>query len=327
MDLFDTCFDTIVRYVMIPFGHNLVTEALRAGILRAFFARARRQCTLQVQHLLDSTIVIFTASVIYLSVLSQMHDSIKDLKFPVNQDSFKGFGLSTKWEVFWAMLQQRFDAMKAYLTRKSVSKACDNVACGVILPRTRFQHCKGCLTSIYCSASCQATDWRQGGHRDACESLLQLRLGEPEGVSSRDKSFLRVLVHADYLEMKQTIIIQEVYHRRTFSSPDVLPYVLFDYSRPYVPCFVTVGAVSGLASTWKHHVSRARESGRRMRLHVMQVADGGCTQEWVFPLRTAGPEVALAVEHLAINRAVDLMSREMAARIEGILSLAAVEIH
>ncbi|KAJ7027025.1 hypothetical protein C8F04DRAFT_99893 [Mycena alexandri] len=139
------------------------------------------------------------------------------------------------------MLEQRFSEMKAYLTREIVSKACDNVVCGVILLRTKFQRCTGYLTSIYCSPSCQATDWREGGHRDSYQSLLRLLLGsspphdiyslnlisraeEPGGVSSRDNSVLRVvLVHANYLEMMRTILVQEVYHQRAF------------FSRPYCP--------------------------------------------------------------------------------------------
>ncbi|KAJ7183464.1 hypothetical protein C8R46DRAFT_1344292 [Mycena filopes] len=325
MDLFDTCFATIFRYVMTPFGHNLVTQALRAGILPAFLERARRPCTPQMQHVLDSTLTIFVASVVYLSVLSQMHASITALPFAVNHNSFKGFGLSTRWKTFWTVLQQRFGLMRTYLARQTVSKACDNVACGVILPREQFKRCAECLTTIYCSPSCQAIDWRHD-HRDSCQSILRMRLGEPEGVTSRDRSFLRALIHADYLEMKRTILIQEVHHLRAHvpgtSAPAVLPFVVFDYSRPKVACAVEVGALPTLAANAWAHVNG---TGRQIRAHAMQVTDGGSTHQWVFPLRAAGPEVGLAVEQLAGSRMV--VGAEMAARIQAIMSLDVVEIH
>ncbi|OSX78413.1 hypothetical protein BU14_0109s0013 [Porphyra umbilicalis] len=35
-------------------------------------------------------------------------------------------------------------------------------------PSHRLKHCAGCRVAVYCSPSCSATDWRAGGHKQAC---------------------------------------------------------------------------------------------------------------------------------------------------------------
>ncbi|KAJ6506206.1 hypothetical protein C8R47DRAFT_111084 [Mycena vitilis] len=323
--LFDTCFSTIIAYIMVQLGHNLVTEALRAGLLHAFFSRAQRPCSNSAIKILESALIIFTASVVYLSVLKQLLKSIKELDFVADSRSLRGFALTHSWEPFWWMLKQRSGVMEDYLEREPPLRACDNLTCGAVRPKTDFLRCAGCLTLIYCSRQCQAIDWKRGGHREACGSLLHLRLDEPKSVSSKDKSFLRYLIHAEYAEQKKSILTKEVHALRA-TSLAALPVVRFDYSRPYIPCSIDVGSPVALDAKWSEYVSRATNSRGRLRLHTMQVTDGGLTREWMFPLRHATEEMSVGVQLLAMNQTI--VGPEIGARVQFLMDMKdIVEIH
>lgn len=91
------------------------------------------------------------------------------------------------------------------------------------------------------------------------------------------------------------------------SNPGTEFYIRFDYCTPYSPCEVSIEAISSfeLASDiWRCHTKRARESGGRVQIHVMRIADGGCDAIWVFPLYSATAERREAVQALAAQTAV-----------------------
>ncbi|KAJ7884941.1 hypothetical protein B0H13DRAFT_1889775 [Mycena leptocephala] len=292
IDLFDTCFSTILRYIMLQLGHNLVTQALRAGFLQDSGEDARLQT------------------------------SIKDLKFAVKSKSLRGFPLSETWDVFWWMLHQRLNVMAEYLDRGLSFKACDNLAASSFCVSTLNS-----LTPQSVRQQCQAVDWKDGGHREACRSLLLLCLDSPTNVSSRDKLFMCFLIHSDYLEQKKGILVKEVQClRATLLLPSVLPYIRFDYSRPFIACEVDVGTAGTLDDKWADYVSRAGQSGGRLKIHLMQVTDGGYTRDWLIPLRAATEEVVVGVELLAMDRTV--VGREIAARVHTLMETKdIVEIH
>lgn len=129
--------------------------------------------------------------------------------------------------------------------------------------------------------------------------------GPENNVARRDRSFLHALLDDDYSKLKQSILMKELAYIR--SNPGTEFYVRFNYCTPYSPCEVSIEAVSSfeLASDiWHYNTKRARESGWRMQIHVMRMADGGCDVICVFPLYSATAERREAVRAFAAQTAV-----------------------
>ncbi|KAJ7192563.1 hypothetical protein GGX14DRAFT_479902 [Mycena pura] len=291
-------------YLTTPFGHNTFTQALRAGLLRAILAWGRMNPPKpQTLEQLDYVLEPLSMSLVFLSILSQLRTAVTELEFPIDGHTFRGFPISEKWEAFWSILQSRWALMDIHLKREkgTVKSGCSNAACCLIAPRSELKLCSGCKEGIYCSKECQKFDWRHGGHRAMCD-----KIGGPEySVARRDRSFYHALLDDDYSKLKQSILMKELAYMR--SNPGTEFYVRFDYCTPYSPCEVSIEAVSSfeLASDiWYYNTKRARESGGRMQIHVMRMADGGCDAMWVFPLYSATAERREAVQALAAQTAI-----------------------
>ncbi|KAJ7189203.1 hypothetical protein C8R46DRAFT_1056805, partial [Mycena filopes] len=80
--------------------------------------------------------------------------------------------------------------------------------CGLIAPKSRFRRCGGCQIRWFCSRECQALDWKQDGHRDACASLSIATW--PDHARSRDRGFMRVIVHRAYLTSRTAILLHQL---------------------------------------------------------------------------------------------------------------------
>ncbi|KAJ7915840.1 hypothetical protein B0H13DRAFT_2323966 [Mycena leptocephala] len=107
-NIFNVSF-AIQYYFRIHYGHNLVTEALRAGLLRALLAWGRmsppKPQSLEQLNLILTTL---SRSLVYLSVLLQLRASIDELEILIDGHTFQGFPISEKWEAFWSILQPRW---------------------------------------------------------------------------------------------------------------------------------------------------------------------------------------------------------------------------
>ncbi|KAJ7037104.1 hypothetical protein C8F04DRAFT_427944 [Mycena alexandri] len=216
----------------------------------------------------------------------------------------------------------------------SSQSACDNVSCEIIRPQSEFKRCSGCLTLNYCSAKCQLFDWREGGHRSSCKSLLELRRSEcstlqmimytqlcslkddTTELKSKDRAFLRAIVQNDYAKFKGQIITDQVNYLR--ATPGVRACELtvhFNYLSQSTdpPSGISIGTLADLAATvpvWKDYVSRARRSDGRMRIHVMHVLDGAHGTCWLFPLRSATGDLAREIERLAAEEKGSKLDQE-----------------
>lgn len=145
---------------------------------------------------------------------------------------------------------------------------------------------------------------------------------DPAKVSARDRSFLRALVHDDYQRLKADILVAEVECLRTHADC----YVLFDYAHdPHIPCKVPVKPIAEFDYRLADYASRAARSGGRMRLHLMQVADGGWTEFWLYALRRATCELSAEVELMAIG--ADAADEEYGAHIQRLVDLNVTEVH
>ncbi|KAJ7637274.1 hypothetical protein DFH06DRAFT_1219298 [Mycena polygramma] len=325
-DFFDTCIFAVTDYLLTPYGPGAIVQALHGGLLRAIFMRGRQAYTAKTQKFVVNTMLTLTASLVYLSVLLELQVAVRDplLGVPVNEDSFKGFPLCETWRSFWTTLLWHWSVMKSHLkSARQSMRACDTIECGALKPKSDFQRCAGCSTMVYCSEHCQLRDWR-GGHRHSCPLILELRRSEPTNVAAKDKSFLRTLIHADYLRLKEKIIASGVQIMRK-NPHNTSVFTVFDYSSTHIPCEISIGPVNRLGGEWADYVSRAAKSGGRMQLHIMRVRDGRFQRQWLFPLRSASPEIFEGMRLISGN---SRMTKEVEdRRVKDLLKLNIYEVH
>ncbi|KAJ7055593.1 hypothetical protein C8F01DRAFT_1373524 [Mycena amicta] len=294
-DFFDLSW-AIQYYFRTEFGHNIVTESLRAGLLRAVLGWGRASLSIPLcLDRLDPILTVLSQSLVYLSVLLQLRASIDELETPLDADTFQGLPVSEKWEAFWSLLQERWAFMKEYMARDktAVLSACNSMACCVIGVKSEFQRCGLCRESKYCSRACQRHDWHQGGHRKTCSWTPE---NVNNTVSSRDRSFLRALLHEDYLKLRVRLLHDELVYLR--SNPGSHFHYKFDYCTPYTGCEACIKPIHEFAldnDMWRHQDARSTASGGRVQTHVMRVGDGGCATYWLFPLCSAAVDRRIGV--------------------------------
>ncbi|KAJ7449004.1 hypothetical protein FB451DRAFT_1187506 [Mycena latifolia] len=123
---------------------------------------------------------------------------------------------------------------------------------------------------------------------------------DPAHISAPDRSFMRALLHDDYLRMKTTILTDELQLMR--ATPGASLYVMFDYGTdPYGPCAVIIHPTSDLLERFpclEDYVVRAARSHGRMKLRV---ACGGNASIRMFPLRSATGETAEGLDGMATD--------------------------
>ncbi|KAJ6612560.1 hypothetical protein B0H10DRAFT_292525 [Mycena sp. CBHHK59/15] len=177
-----------------------------------------------------------------------------------------------------------------------------------------------CQTLHYCSQPCQALDWHQGGHRQTCENFVKFRHGTlnqistsaatltscvvviDEHLSSRDRSFLRALLAADYGKNEQDILRHQITWMTRYPGRQF--YTVFSYIGGR--CTVQMTGVDRIDSEddtlkrhWRDFVSRETKSGGRMQLYVMEVAMGTGTRKKIIPLRSSSSAIFDGLKHIA----------------------------
>ncbi|KAJ7648749.1 hypothetical protein DFH06DRAFT_1209503, partial [Mycena polygramma] len=75
-------------------------------------------------------------------------------------------------------------------------RMCDSIKCNQIKEKTSLRRCARCINMYYCSPECQRQDWVSGQHGRVCRTLANK---DGADISTREKSFLRFLLHTDYI--------------------------------------------------------------------------------------------------------------------------------
>ncbi|KAJ7738988.1 hypothetical protein B0H16DRAFT_1891185 [Mycena metata] len=199
-------------------------------------------------------------------------------------------------------------ALFAVLQRAPVhcvsSQACDNMKCGVILAKSQLRRCSQCGKRYYCSAPCQAKDWRDDGHRGVCKSLQKssIDLG-----TATERGFMRAVLDRDFEEDRPALFRRQVMF--IYQNPESDFYCLYDYEG--VPTGSGVYALENFPCEnpfWEDCVARARRSGGRMEIHLMNVPDGTLDdaprgvlsgRERIFPLRSSRADIQVGLRVIA----------------------------
>ncbi|KAJ7153247.1 hypothetical protein C8R46DRAFT_1357153 [Mycena filopes] len=188
-------------------------------------------------------------------------------------------------------------------------RMCDSLKCNKIIAKTSLRRCSQCLDMYYCSPECQKADWASGGHRKFCRHLPK-----KGGIdtSTREKSFLRFLLHADYLSHKHKILsLRPEYLLSDNATTDPFYVTEFDYSsgplqlrvlpaKPFITTRLPLG-VARLAGGYQ--LRRAVADRGKMTLDVAVVADGSEARCWVFPMRSTSNVIYNGLRRLVREKA------------------------
>ncbi|KAJ7653971.1 hypothetical protein DFH06DRAFT_1203372 [Mycena polygramma] len=303
------CFK-ILGSILMAYPGNIqwLLEALESRLLRALVICSGGANAARVHKFLEFFIVIvIPPRLVYPGVLAALDVGLNDVGGLVTTDTFKRSPIYARWNQFSGLAEDRIKVLKWYEEGRTPSvRACDNLQCGQIRVKPAFRRCSGCLSLYYCSTACQSLDWLEGGHRKACKAYgtLTLRGDNDLDLSTRDRSFLRALIHHDYQKRlsKVDLFSQTATCLATQPGEDFL--VLYDYTRGEVK--INIQLLSNTETErhlgcpeWMDIISRAKRSGWRMGLDVMVFDGPHGIQYHAIPLRTNKSSVHDGLQALA----------------------------
>ncbi|KAJ7604512.1 hypothetical protein DFH06DRAFT_1254770 [Mycena polygramma] len=285
-----------------------LSDAIEAKLLRTLIVHSGGPHAESIQHLVPLFLtVILPPRLVYPGVLTALDTSLDDVDELVTAAAFKKSRIYDRWTQFSELAEDRIRVLDAYNDRETRSmKACDNLDCGIIRPKSTFQKCSGCLSLYYCSEPCQTLDWVKGGHRRVCKiyGRPSLPTDDELELTVRERSFLRTLVHHEYMKTlsKVKIFSQTVIAMATHPGEGTL--VLYDYTKGSAK--INLQPLSGAGTKkalggpeWTDIVSRAERSGWRMRLDVLVFSGQNGMHYYVVPLRSNNSTVHDRLQALA----------------------------
>ncbi|KAJ7717294.1 hypothetical protein B0H16DRAFT_1476204 [Mycena metata] len=291
-----------VLLVKSPGNHNF-TVALKSGLLRAVAASAHIPDFPPLQELLAHWAdVVIPRHLLFHEVLRALGPALEDIADVVTADAFRQSAVYEKWSTFHSLAHEHLQILDSpFLDKTRALRACDNVECLTIQPKALFERCSGCSSFCYCCKACQVSDWRVGGHRNACQSCdAEAREFH---VLTRDRAFFRALMNHDYQKSKITVLQDELVFRHT--HPGEPYFLIYNYSikgvvkiEPHL--FGSNQSLSGF--TWTDTVSRVARSKGRMRLDVLVFTADADGAGWLaIPFRRNTARVDIGLERLAIE--------------------------
>ncbi|KAJ7854452.1 hypothetical protein B0H13DRAFT_1188416 [Mycena leptocephala] len=269
-------FQFLGNVIITSPGYTWITEALNAGLLRAIVTFG-----INAQHvdpeLLKAALKTISKYSVYYSVLKHIEVSLLEAADVAGSEAFRKSPISGAWSSFAHIVRQRLQVKKLYDSDERISmKACDNAQCHIIDQKRRFRSCAGCHRMYYCSPECQLIDWRVGGHRAQCKKIRSHSRLNPDPIGTRNRSFLRTVLHNEYEENRCGVILRQL----AFMSekPGVEFLTMFNYvddGACRISCVPMDQAnQEDLGPELEDCVARALVSEGRIALHLMIVAEG-----------------------------------------------------
>ncbi|KAK6966575.1 hypothetical protein R3P38DRAFT_3245860 [Favolaschia claudopus] len=270
-------------------GWAQLPAAVKSGFIPALLLCARSTFAPHLAgHLQTCFQIILPPALISHALLSTL-----DTRWHEIETSAKGitFQIPDFWTEFSSLVNERLQVLHTFDSVYTAMRACDNLECSTLDVKKKFRRCSSCQSFYYCSSECQRADWTRGGHRNACCSYGTLLLGERnnDDCSSRQRSFLRALIHHDYQKQRIHIHSRQAMFLSEFPHGTFL--TLYNYMEGAVRISVKEAPQSfeALAGPeWKDILSRAAASGGRMGIDVAIFTANGPTQSryLVIPLRS-----------------------------------------
>ncbi|KAK6981596.1 hypothetical protein R3P38DRAFT_3234024 [Favolaschia claudopus] len=287
------CFKLINTTLLTSFGFTDLPAAIDDGLIRSLVACTLSPFAQDLQPQLEKYLVIsFPPRLHDYGFLSSLVRALNGLVDVVTGDRFKSSEVRPIWDVFLALthipstvLEILSDRIIARASSSPVLKACDNVECLKIKEEANFRRCSACRSCYYCSRACQISAWRQN-HRLVCASYGRLILSERNSppTTHRQRSFLRALVDYDYRKNKEHIFLRHAIAMHQGKQP----ITIYNYAKGEAQIRVkTTDTFTKLdGPEWDDLLLRARMSGGRMRIDIVETLDIMGVNYTVLPLRT-----------------------------------------
>ncbi|KAJ7463360.1 hypothetical protein FB451DRAFT_1370793 [Mycena latifolia] len=306
------------RWLPVIPGFTYVAQAVEAGLLRIIVSCTITNSELCHDHL-DFFVDFLPAYTVYHSVLVHMKKALLHANELAVMPAFTSSKYYPKWQVFTTLARSRLRFLEYFESPSyHALKACDNMECDEVRLKDDFQRCASCQDLYYCSKQCQISDWK-AGHRHVCKKFQALRQFVWERLTTRDRSFMRALLHDDYLELRKDVLI----HQTCFliAHPHVKFYTTFDYTAGAVTVNIKGVPTDGRGTDyhepewvarWEDQVQRASRSAGRMEVHLMLIRVGAGQHPLIMPLRANSMAVYDGVTDLA-----ERVAREMELDLNG----------
>ncbi|KAJ7148984.1 hypothetical protein C8R43DRAFT_1128749 [Mycena crocata] len=304
-------FHILWRLMRFRNMHHLLGDALGHGLLRCIVRCGQRPALVKSNPYLKTFLTRFLpAATVYCGALRGIQQALFDVKELVCTAAFQSSEIFFDWTQFVSIAESRIKLLNSFDGRKERSmKACDNLACNKIEEKNKFRRCSGCMNCYYCSPECQRSDWKVGGHRAACVTCRPFYPSEHHSSTSRERAFMRFLMHQKYSQEKREVLRDTVLCLGT--NPTAGCFTVFDFlgmsASPTKVYSMADSADSKLHKQlrqrpgWAHIVARAACSKGRMSVHLMRVGEGIFQRYWVIPLRTCDSIVHDTLKSIAVT--------------------------
>ncbi|KAK7049083.1 hypothetical protein R3P38DRAFT_2872589 [Favolaschia claudopus] len=308
----------LLKLLLASRGYRWIAESLQAGLLRGIISWPLREASFtnfvlmflgaDISHIVPGKTAkgILPLALTSPSVIIEMRNALKDAQVLAKDPRFEVSDLFDSWQQMVDLAKTRGAVLDKWeAAGKPSSLACDNMSCGKIGGKNEFKQCSGCQCVHYCSGDCQTVDWNDG-HRQDCDQLRMACAQYPEPLTTRERSFLRFLMHHDYLQLLPIVSCQELQILRQRPNEDQV--TIFNYTDrsgviTHLDAAHEIDADPRLAIELPIQLWRAARSGGRMRVHLMDFLHGGGEATYrLFPLRVADAEFHAALKSMAKTR-------------------------
>ncbi|KAJ7167094.1 hypothetical protein C8R46DRAFT_1351266 [Mycena filopes] len=288
-------------------GDGKLSVALESGLLTALVLGAQipnTEMTDIIRHWIGTTLPRY---LVYYRVVRALGSALEGVADLASTDVFKQAEVYDNWKMFVSVARERIRLLELLASPEFVPvRACDNIACLRIYPKSLLRRCSGCLNLYYCSKPCQIADWREGGHRDTCGEFGVLSLSPERDLFTRERTYLRALVDYDYQKARSTLAYTELLCRH--ANPEEPYFVVYDYRWPTLRLTAHPLNIRDGLTVFPHVegvdiVSRIARSSGRMRLDLVLISRGVGDETFIIPLRRN--------RQSRLDEAVGLLAREL----------------
>ncbi|KAK6984819.1 MYND-type domain-containing protein [Favolaschia claudopus] len=297
------CFNLLTTFFISTSGSARLAETVKGGFFAALIHCARSRFARDLQmHLKLYLDGILSAAAIDHRLLSAIESLWCNIDTLTDSPAFKPSGvIHESWMAFRSLIDERLGVFREFKETASSMRACDNLDCFTMDAKEEFRRCSGCQSFYYCSSECQVVDWRNGGHREACNSYGTLLLGEKnkDDFNARQRSFLRSLVHHHYQQHRFVLHFKQTLFMATY--PGQAFVTIYDYSEGAVNVDIKSARRMEIlfGSEWDDIVARAATSRGRIGVDVVIIGAPTGSRCLVVPLRSSASVVRERITELA----------------------------